>query len=327
MLNFDEQRFLRIQSGAVSLAGDIHEPSAGSSHRGRANLFFLGSGGAGILMHPAARLLQTRSTFPCSSRCPRRSSSRDRSTSVTGSVVVIPSLSGTTKESVEALEYCRARGATIITLTGHADTPLAQDADHSFVELRGGRHLVRVLLSAVAAAGAVGDAPPRRVRRLRRRPSASCETLPDLLAGGQAGLRAPRGRAGRGLKDEPYHIITGAGSTWPRGLLLRDVHPGGDAVDPDPSGARLRLLPRHARAGRAGRQRPAAQGRGRHPAAGRAGGEVRAPLHRQGAGARRGRPRACRGSRTTSARCFRRCCSRRSWSASVPIWRCCATIR
>jgi fructoselysine-6-phosphate deglycase len=31
---------------------------------GAPNLFFAGAGGAGILMHPAARLLQTRSTFP-----------------------------------------------------------------------------------------------------------------------------------------------------------------------------------------------------------------------------------------------------------------------
>ena len=52
MLNFDEQRFLRIQSGAVSLAGDIHETVGRLLAQGATNLFFLGSGGAGILMLP-----------------------------------------------------------------------------------------------------------------------------------------------------------------------------------------------------------------------------------------------------------------------------------
>src|SRR5688572_32876614 len=64
MLNFDEQRFVRIQSGAVSLGGRLHEVIGACLSSGAQNLFFLGSGGAGILMLPAADLLQTRSVFP-----------------------------------------------------------------------------------------------------------------------------------------------------------------------------------------------------------------------------------------------------------------------
>ena len=182
MLNFDEQRFLRIQSGAVSLADDIHETVGRLLARRRAtNLFFLGSGGAGILMHPAARLLQTRSTFPVFVEMPAELVVTGSVHLGEGSIVVIPSLSGTTPESVEALEYCRARGATVITLTGHADTPLAERRRPQLRELRRGRHLVRVLLPAVAAARAVADAPPRRVRRLRPDVSASSTALPHLL--------------------------------------------------------------------------------------------------------------------------------------------------
>ena len=59
-----------------------------------------------------------------------------------GSIVVIPSLSGTTSESVEALEYCKARGATVLVLTGHADTPLGAAGGPQLRELRRGRHLV-----------------------------------------------------------------------------------------------------------------------------------------------------------------------------------------
>ena len=84
-------------------------------------------------MSPAAWLLQDRSTFPVHLRLPAELVETGSAHLGPRSVVVIPSLSGTTKESVEALAYCKERGATVITLTGHADTPLARDADHSFV--------------------------------------------------------------------------------------------------------------------------------------------------------------------------------------------------
>jgi fructoselysine-6-phosphate deglycase len=54
--NFDEQRFLRIQSGAVDLAPAINRAIAGILASGAENVFFLGAGGAAILMHPAAQL-------------------------------------------------------------------------------------------------------------------------------------------------------------------------------------------------------------------------------------------------------------------------------
>ena len=201
-----------------------------------------------------------------------------------GSVVVIPSLSGTTAESVEALEYCRARGATIITLTGHADTPLAQGADHSFVNFAEDDTSCESFDLQSLLLALVGDAPPRRVRAATPQTVSELEALPHLLLEVKRTFESRAAELAECLKDEPYHIITGSGSTWPAGLLLRDVHPGGDAVDPDPSGSCLRLLPRHPRAGRAGRQSPAAEGGGRHPPSGGAGGEVRARLHRQGPG-------------------------------------------
>lgn len=56
MLNLDEERFIRIQAGALALAGPLHEAVGTCLAERRENLFFLGSGGAGILMQPAARV-------------------------------------------------------------------------------------------------------------------------------------------------------------------------------------------------------------------------------------------------------------------------------
>ena len=64
MMNFDEARFLRIQTGAVAQAEAIDTAVAECLSRGADNLFFLGTGGAGILMQPATLLLRTQSLFP-----------------------------------------------------------------------------------------------------------------------------------------------------------------------------------------------------------------------------------------------------------------------
>ena len=125
MLNFDVPRFLGIQAGAIGLAPGIHEVIGDCLAKGADSVFFIGSGGAGILMEPANALLQTRSRFPTS--CDRAAeivlTGSPRLTDK--SIVVIPSLSGTTKESIALLQYANTRGATTISLVGHADTPIA----------------------------------------------------------------------------------------------------------------------------------------------------------------------------------------------------------
>ena len=56
------------------------------------------------------------------SRCSSCSTSSGASTA---------SLSGTTRESVAFLDFAKARGAKVVTLVGHADTPLGRGADHA----------------------------------------------------------------------------------------------------------------------------------------------------------------------------------------------------
>ena len=62
MLNFDEDRFIRIQSGAVAAGVELRKTVVGLLEKGADNLFFLGAGGAGVLMTPAAQLLDRKSS-------------------------------------------------------------------------------------------------------------------------------------------------------------------------------------------------------------------------------------------------------------------------
>jgi fructoselysine-6-phosphate deglycase len=213
MLNFDEPRFLRIQSGAVALEGRIRRAVGTLLARGARNLFFLGTGGAAILMQPAALLLQRRSGFSVFQEI---AAELVRSGSVhlgRGSIVVVPSLSGTTAESVEAMTFCRRQGATIVSLVGHADTPLGREADIAFVnfaedDTSSESFYIQSLLIALAIMETRGEGADYGAL------VAGLSALPPLLLDVKRAFENEAERVAAAIQADPYHIITGAGSTW-----------------------------------------------------------------------------------------------------------------
>jgi fructoselysine-6-phosphate deglycase len=213
MLNFDTGRFLRIESGALALAPAIHEAIGGLMAKGARNVFFLGTGGAAILMKPAALLLQRRSGFPAFMEIAAELVTTGHHALGKGSIVVIPSLSGTTKESVATLEFCREKGARIITLVGHEDTPLGQKADHAFVnfaedDTSSESFYLQSLLAALSIMAHRGEfaAYDRTVAEL--------STLPKHLLAAKQRFEPEAERLASAFAEEPYHIITAAGGSW-----------------------------------------------------------------------------------------------------------------
>jgi len=214
MLNFDEKRFLNIQSGAVALANTIHEAIEAAMNRGASNLFFLGTGGAAILMMPAAQLLQRRSSFPIFLEMSAELILTDHQALGPESIVIIPSLSGTTYESVAALDFCKSKGATVLTLVGHADTPLGMGADKAFVnfaedDTSSESFYLQSLLIALSIMHLRGEFSEYEAT-LRELAS-----LPRLLLHVKRGYETSAEEVARTIKDDSFHIITGAGSTWP----------------------------------------------------------------------------------------------------------------
>ncbi len=214
MLNFDEDRFLRVQAGAVSQADGIHQTIGELLDAGASNLFFLGSGGAGLLMLPAVQLLQDRSTFPVHLRLPAELVEVGSIHLGAQSIVVIPSLSGTTTESVKAMAYCQDRGATVVTLTGHAGTPLAERADHSFVNFAEDdtsceSFYLQSLLVALSVMHHRGETTSyaETVEQLTG--------LPKLLLEVKRSFEPRASGVADHLAGYDFHIITGAGNTWP----------------------------------------------------------------------------------------------------------------
>lgn len=214
MLNFDETRFLRIQSGATGLAKRLDEVIADCLRAGAENVFFLGTGGAAILMQPACQLLQRRSRFPAFLDMTAELFITGSVNLTARSIVVMPSLSGTTKESVALLAKIKAIGATVLTLVGHAETPLGKGADHAFVNFAEDDtscesfylQSLLIALSIMKHRGEISNydqivselqSLPKLLLEIKRAYELKAEAFAKLLAGSD------------------FHIITGAGNAWP----------------------------------------------------------------------------------------------------------------
>lgn len=213
MQKLDGDRFLGVMSGALALAPALDDGVAAQVKKGIRNVFFLGAGGAAILMLPAARLMERRSSLPVFTDISAELVLGGHPALGEGSLVVIPSVSGTTTESVEALAFCRARGATVFSLVGNAASPLGEGATRSFVNFADDQtapeslYLQSLLLalSLMRHRGETGDYQ-KIVTELAGLPQ-------QLLAIKQQFDPEARLLAAR-LAGETYHIITGAGSCW-----------------------------------------------------------------------------------------------------------------
>lgn len=218
MLNFDEQRFLGIQSGAVALAGEIDGIVGEALRDGVTNVHFLGTGGVALLLQPAVQLLSRRSTFPVFSDRVAETMAAGSVNLNEGSLVFLASLSGTTRESVAFLEYAKARKAKVVTLVGHADTPLGRGADHALVnyaadDTSSESFYIQSLLAALSLMrhrgelGTLGDFDGL---------VQGMQALPRSLLAVKQAIEPNANDLARIVSGSDWHIFTGAGNVWPQ---------------------------------------------------------------------------------------------------------------
>ncbi|HEY1776073.1 MAG TPA: SIS domain-containing protein [Solirubrobacteraceae bacterium] len=213
MLNFDEERFRSIQAGAVALAEPIRTAFDTLLDSGAENLHFLGAGGAGVLMLPAAQLLQRTSTFPTFLLQPAEMMALGSVALHEHSIVVLPSLSGTTPETQDMLAYAKRHGAKVVALTGHGNSPVAEQADINFTnfaedDTSSESFYLQSLLIALSVCAKRDELEglDRIVGQLT--------LLPELLLEVKRAFEPRAAELAAAFKDEPFHIITGAGGTW-----------------------------------------------------------------------------------------------------------------
>lgn len=213
MLNFDEDRFVAIQASAVAVAEPIDALIADLLKKGATNLFFLGAGGAGVLMQPAAQLMQRESAFPTYLENAAELLAVDSANLGPQSIVVIPSLSGTTKEALAIAAKAQEKGATVVALTGNDESPLAKAADHNFTvhaadDTSSESFYLQSLLVALSVRKHRGELADYD------RTVAELATLPGHLLEAKRAFEDRAAALAEQFKDEPYHIFTGAGPSW-----------------------------------------------------------------------------------------------------------------
>lgn len=214
MLNFDEARFLTIQQGAVALAPRIDAAISAAIAAGAQNMFFLGTGGVAYLMEPAIQLLQRASGFPVFRDYPAELLVSENRNLTARSIVIMPSLSGTTKESVAMLNRLKEIGAQVITLIGHADTPLGLGGNPALVNFAADDtscesfyiQALLVALSVMKARHEIDDYDAILTEM---------QGLPQALLATKRTFEPKADHFARIIAGAEYHMFTAAGNMWP----------------------------------------------------------------------------------------------------------------
>lgn len=94
-------------------------------------VFFVACGGSLSIMYPAKFLLDQHSALPSDLYNAAEFTARAPKGVGAGSLVILCSMTGTTKETVAAAEFARSRGARTVGLTTEATSPLARACDHA----------------------------------------------------------------------------------------------------------------------------------------------------------------------------------------------------
>lgn len=214
LLNFDRERYLKIEGGAVGLRAEIEKVIDSLYKKGIESLFFIGSGGAELLMHAAEYVLKTHSTLPVFSDKGTEFMLKDHKHFNKKSLVILPSLSGTTEETVEVAKFCKEKGATTISLVGHANTPVANATDYTFVNYAQDdtsceSFYIQTLLISTRIMNLRGEFHQydKFVSEL--------ENLPEQLIKVKEETEEKAAAFAAKYKDTNYHIIVGSGNSWP----------------------------------------------------------------------------------------------------------------
>ncbi|HIF1440092.1 TPA: SIS domain-containing protein, partial [Enterococcus faecium] len=214
MFNFDQERFLKTQAGAVatneqisnileSIASDLEE------------IYFIGSGGVGILFDSTIEFARTRSTFPFHRVIAAEFMIHPNKTFSNKSLVVIPSLSGTTKETLELVEYCNEMNVKTLALVGSPKTPLEKAATYSIYndvldDTSSENYYLQGLLIALFLMKQRNEIDINQYNTYIE----DLKKIPEALVHAKEQAEPMAKSFAKKHKDTSYHILTGAGDSF-----------------------------------------------------------------------------------------------------------------
>lgn len=209
MLNFKESEFIAKLRSTVELRGPIEELARRVHERGAVKLYFIGAGGTYAAALPYEHLFQTRSTLPVRAVIGKEFILAPDPGFGADSVAVFASVSGTTGDVLEAIEFAKSKGALTVGFTGHPDSAFAEAVDVALLSKpKAWPFDVQFLLFATRLMALRGEFEGYEefADQLARLP----ELLVDVAA--QADPIAEAFAAAH--RDTDYYFLSGAGNLW-----------------------------------------------------------------------------------------------------------------
>lgn len=206
-----EDDFEAKTQAAIDQFDAVAATVAGVVRAGLRNVFFVGAGGSLIAGYPAVYLLHQRTDLPVYQvQSDELNTSRPGKLGA-GSLVVLASYTGTTKETVAAAHYAKSTGATVVSV-GKLGSPLAEASDVAFAP---DGDIVELLIAyaLLEQTGVPGDYDAVR---------AAVRALPKALLSAQEESEDTVHAIAEALKDEPITYVLGSGPCygWAYGLAM-----------------------------------------------------------------------------------------------------------
>lgn len=202
---------LERATSTVALREEIDTYIGELVDRGLNNIYFVGAGGSLICSYPAHYVLTQRSDIPTFQLQSDELNASQPALMGQGSLVVLASYTGTTKETVAAARTAKATGATVVTAAKDG-TPLADEADRNFVA----KSDIFELMVAYAVLKATGRAEDAEAI------DSSLAALPEALKGAAEEADEKLAAIAEKFKDDDITYVLGAGpnQAWAYGMAM-----------------------------------------------------------------------------------------------------------
>ncbi|MEO6310169.1 MAG: SIS domain-containing protein [Leifsonia sp.] len=209
MLGFDEATFVTQLASAVSLRPQIEELVESLTARGFRNLYLIGAGGTYAAMWPYEHLATRHSTLPVKSVIAAELLLTGDANLGADSVAIFTSVSGTTDDSLRAIEYCKERGAYTIGFTGYAESPLAEAVDIALIsEPKTWPFDMQMLLFMTRLFSVRGEFSAYE------KFADEFAAIPEILVEVSKQAEPVAEAFARSHKDSDFHFLVGSGNLW-----------------------------------------------------------------------------------------------------------------
>ncbi len=178
---------------------------------GLRNVYFVGAGGSLICSYPAHYLLQRKASFPVFQLQSDELNCSTPAIMGEGSLVVLASYTGTTKETVAAAKTAKASGATVIAAAKEG-SPLAEAVDASF---SGKSDLFELLVAYALLEATGGDLDTAAL-------GSALQSLPEAVRHAIEQAEGQLADIAQQFKDEPITYVLGSGPSygWAYGFAM-----------------------------------------------------------------------------------------------------------